>query len=76
MNPNRLRHCAILRRGHLCAPALFELPSIETHLKPLITGLHKLFYPLQDPNFRAYNTTVTVELVHDVCGQVCGALCD
>ncbi len=76
MNPNRLRQCAILRRGHLCTPALSELPSIETHLKPLVTGLHNLFYPLQDLNCRGYNTKVTVELVQDVCGQVCGALSD
>ena len=73
MNPNRLRDCAILRRGHLCAPALPELPSIETHLKPLVTGLHDLFYPLQPLASRGYNTKVTVKLVQAVCAQVCGA---
>ena len=77
MNPGRLRHCAHLRRGHLCTPALSELSSIESSLKPLITGLHDVFYPLQDsedPTYRNYNTKVTVGLVHDVCVQVCGAL--
>ncbi|KAA6422365.1 MAG: hypothetical protein FRX49_07541 [Trebouxia sp. A1-2] len=59
MNPGRLRHCAHLRRGHLCTPALSELSSIESSLKPLITGLHDVFYPLQDsedPTYRNYNT--------------------
>jgi len=74
MNSTRLRHCACLRRGHLSAPALSELPRIETHLKPLVTGLHNLFYPLQDLEFRSYNTKVTVESVQGVCEQVCVAM--
>ena len=77
MNPDRPQHCAQLRRGHLSTPALAEVPRIESHLKPLITGLHNLFYPLWDSegtNSRVYNTQVTVELVQGVCEQACGAL--
>ena len=76
MNPDRLRHCACLRRGHLTTRALAELPRIESHLKPLIIGLHNLFYPLpdcEDPKSRGYNTQVTVDLVQGVCNQVCSA---
>lgn len=60
MDPNRLRYCATLRRGHLTTPALCELPCVESHLKPLIIGLHNLFYPLpdsEDPTYRNYNTS-------------------
>lgn len=63
MNPDRLQYCAYLRRGHMTTPALCELPCIESHLKPLIIGLHNLFYPLSDsvdPTSQIYNTRVTV----------------
>lgn len=77
MDPDRLRYYATLQRGHLTTPALCELPSVESHLKPLIIGLHNLFYPLPDsgdPTYRNYNTRVTVGLVQGVCEQVCGGL--
>ena len=77
MKPARLRHCARLRRGHLITPTLSELPKIDSHLKPLINGLHDLFYPLQDSEdlkSRAYRTQVTVDMVQGVCEHVCGAL--
>ena len=77
MNPEHLRRCAFLRRGHLTTPVLFELPRIESHLKPLIFGLHNLFYPpcnKEGIKSRVYNTQFTVELVQGVCEKVCGAL--
>ena len=76
MKPDQLALCACLRRGHLTAPKLAELPNVATHLQPLIIGLHNLFYPLNRPtdNFRGYNTEVTVELVQGVCRQVCSNL--
>ena len=75
MNPNRLQHCAYLRRGHLCKPKLPELSaSVQRHLSPLIAGLHNLFYPLGQENFRGNNCRVTVQMVHDVCTQACGPL--
>ncbi len=77
MKPDQLSHCAVLRRGHLTAPKLFELKHIASHLQPLISSLHDLFYPLDNspnPRFRAYDTTVTIDSVQGICRQVCGDL--
>ena len=76
MKPDQLALCANLRRGHLTSPKLAELPTVATHLQPLIIGLHNLFYPLNRPTdrFRGYNTEVTLESVQGVCRQVCSNL--
>lgn len=76
MKPDQLALCACLRRGHLTSPKLAELPNVATHLRPLIIGLHNLFYPLDrsTDSFRAYSTEVTLESVQGVCRQVCSIL--
>ena len=76
MKPDQLVLCAALRRGHLTAPKLAELPDVATHLQPLIIGLHNLFYPHTSPTamFRGYSTDVTLESVQGICKQLCSGL--
>lgn len=50
MKPDQLSLCASLRRGHLTSPRLAELDDVKLHLRPLITGLHDLFYPVHNDN--------------------------